>query len=132
MEEIDFAKLLRVSLSGASGGASGLRGDHIKPLLDLPDVTRALHRMFTHVIDADLPDWAHPYIAQQVAIALGEKERPICMGEFISRTASAIVNKTVPHTTDTNFFLQVVDGQRVWQLGNAIKGGQEVAIHAIN
>jgi hypothetical protein len=43
-----------------------------------------------------------------------------------------MVNKTVPHTTDSKFFLQVIDGQRVWQLGNAVKGGQEVAIHAIN
>jgi hypothetical protein len=124
MEEEDFVKLLRGVLSGAAGGASGLRGDHIKPLLDLPDVARALHRLFAHVIDADFPDWAHPYISQQVAIALGAKERPICMGEFISRTASAMVNRTVSQDTDRSFFLQMVDGQRVFQLGNSVKGGQ--------
>ena len=79
MGEEDFVKALQKVLTGSAGGASGLRGDHIKPLLEYPDAVRALHRMFTHVIDARLPDWAQPraFISQQMALALGEKERSI-------------------------------------------------------
>ena len=132
VEEEDFAKALRKVLTGSAGGATGLRGDHLKPLLDFPDAVCALHRMFTHIIDARLPDWAQPYIAQQMAVALGEKERPICMGELIARTASSLVDKTVPEESDRKYFLQVIKGQRVFQLGSSVKGGQEVAVHVVN
>jgi hypothetical protein len=38
-----------------------------------------------------------------MAVALGEKERPICMGELIARTASSLVDKTVPEESDRKY-----------------------------
>jgi hypothetical protein len=91
----------------------------------------ALYRVHKLLIDGLFPVWAHPYIVSQRLFALGEKVRPVCVGEFLMRSASAFVNKTVSPEKDKRFFLRKVKGRYAAQLGTAVKGGAEVLVHLL-
>ena len=130
-EEADFLRAIKATFNGSSGGATGLAGDHIKEVLNFPGVVKALHRLLTLLIDGKFPSWSHPYICTQRLLSLGEKERPVCIGEWLMCTASKLVEKTVPHSETENFFLHSGEGYKVLQFGNRIRGGAEAAVFLV-
>ena len=130
-EEGAFADMLSGVLKATAGGRSGLQGEHIKPLLLNGGALMALQRVITHLLDGDFPAWAHPYLVTSRLVSLGAKERPVCVGEWVVRACSALCNRTVSEQEDRAFFLQKIEGRYVLQLGNAVKGGTEVAIHML-
>ena len=132
LELQDFVKLVRATCNGSAGGQSGLTSNHISPLLERADCMTALLRVFKLLIDGRFPAWMHPYVVQQKLIALGEKERPVCMGEWLMRTASSICNKTVDRETDQAFFVQGYKGRYAANFGTGAKGGAEVVTHVLN
>ena len=79
-----------------------------------------------------MPRWAHPYFVTQRLIGLGEKERPVCIGEYVVRSCSAFVNKAVSAQKDREYFMKMVKERYALQLGNAVPGGQEVVVHLLN
>ena len=83
------------------------------------------------LIDGLMPRWAHPYFVTQRLIGLGEKERPVCIGEYVVRSCSAFVNKAVSAQKDRVFFMKMVEERYALQLGNAVPG-QEVVVHLLN
>jgi len=130
-EEVDFLKAIKETFNGSSGGGTGLAGDHIKAVLNFPGVVNALHRLFTLLIDGKFPSWSHPYVCTQRLLSLGEKERPVCIGEWLMCTASKLVEKTVPHSETEDFFLHSGEGYKVLQFGNRIRGGAEAAVFLV-
>ena len=131
IESEEFADLLKKTINGSAAGRSGLKGDHLKPILDRPEVTDALLRVLTLLIDGQLPKSAHPYIGTQVLLALGEKARPVCIGEYLTRAAGKLVEMTIDEHKSKNFFLQRRNKVRVLQVANNVPGGAEAAIHLI-
>ena len=107
-------------------------GDHIKAVIGLGGVAKALHRLFTLLIDGHFPAWSHPFVCASRLIALGDKMRPICMSEWLMRTASKLCERTVPATTTTEFFFTEGKRYKVLQFGTAIKGGAEAAVSLAN
>jgi hypothetical protein len=71
-------------------------------------------------------------VVSQKLIALGEKARPVCMGEWLMRTASSIVNKTVDRKTDQSYFVRSVRGRYAANFGTGARGGAEVVAHVLN
>ena len=124
----DFSSELKKTFNGACGGPSSLMGDHIKAVIGLSGVARALHRLFTLLINGQFPDWSHPFVCASRLIALGDKMRPICMSEWLMRTASKLCERTVPTTTTTNFFFTEGRRYKVLQFGTSVKGGAEAAV----
>ena len=127
-----FADLMKKTFNGASGGPTGITGDHIKEVFHFPGVRKELHRMFLLLINGEFPLWMHPYICSQSLIALGEKERPVCIAEWTMRTASQLCEAKVSQEDTKDFFLHQGEHEgtkfRVLQFGNAVKGGIEAAL----
>ena len=88
MDDADFTKCLKKVFNGASGGRTGLTGDHMVPILHSAEGRAQLLRVVALIINGQLPEWMHPYFAGFRCIGLGKKVRPICIGEFILRLAS--------------------------------------------
>ena len=124
----DFVEEMKSSFNGACGGPSSLMGDHIKAVLGLSGVARALHRVFSLLINGRFPAWSHPFVCASRLIALGEKMRPICMSEWLMRTASKLCERTVPSLLTTEFFFKQGKRYKVLQFGTAVKGGAEAAV----
>ena len=131
MELEDFVPCLKKTFNGSGGGQSGLTDQHIKAVIDFPGVGEAFLRLFSLLIDGEFPVWAHPYLCTQRLLALGEKERPVCVGEWAMRTASKLCNQTVSRKEDEDFFLYATDKVRVLQFGNQVSGSQEAAVFRI-
>jgi hypothetical protein len=133
LEAEAFVQSVKRSINGASGGRSALTGDHVRPLLDNSDAMRELQRVVTLLINGRFPGWAHPYFFSMRLIALGVKERPVCIGEWITRLASAIVNRSVSAKDAEDYFLHVgEDGDMVFSLGSSIEGGAEGVVHIVD
>jgi hypothetical protein len=126
----DFIKSIKKFNNGAAGGGTGLTGQHIASVIEYPDVASALLRVLTLLIDGAFPSWAHPYICTQRLIALGTKERPVCISEWLMRTASRLTDRVIPAAETTNFFLgqHVDENFKVFQFGNNVSGGAEAAV----
>ena len=56
----------------------------------------------------------------QRLFALGEKVRPVRVGEFLMLSASAFVNKTVSPEKDKRFFMKKMKGRYAVQLGTKV------------
>ena len=90
-----FVAALKTSFNGAAGGPSGLMGDHVRDVLHYPRVQTALLKLFTLLINGEFPSWTHPYLCTQRDFALGDKARPVCVGEWTTRTASKLCESRV-------------------------------------
>ena len=123
----DFIKDLKSTFNGSCGGPGGLTGEHFKCIIEVPGVVEALFRVFKLLIDGAFPAWSHPYICNQNLLALGEKERPVCIGGWLMRTASKLCDRTVDASESQEFFLHTGDGYKVLQFGTSIRGGAEAA-----
>ena len=128
----DFIKEVKEAINGSVGGRSGLRGDHLKPLVSNLEVMEALMRVMTLLINGSFPRWAHPYLFSRRLLALGAKARPICISEWVVRLAGFLVNRTVNEDQANAFFLHEDDGNVVMSVGAKVKGGGEVLVHAID
>lgn len=124
----DFEMVMKATFNGASGGPTGLMGDHIKAVLGLCGVLPQLHRLFTLLIDGQFPAWAQPYVCMQNVLALGDKRRPVCMSEWLMRTASKLTEHTVSTEHTKDYFLTQGDRYQVLQFGTDIRGGAEAVI----
>ena len=91
MELEDFVPCLKKTFNGSGGG-------------QFPGVGEAFLRLFSLLIDGEFPAWVHPYLCTQRLLALGEKERPVCVGEWAMRTASTLCSQTVSRKEDEDFF----------------------------
>ena len=128
----DFIKDVKESINGSVGGRSGLRGDHLKPLVSNIEVMGALLRVMTLLIDGKFPRWAHPYLFSRRLLALGAKARPICISEWVVRLAGFLVNRSVGEEQANAFFLHEDEGNVVLSVGAKVKGGAEVMVHAVD
>lgn len=129
----DFTELVRKTINASCGGRSGLTAAHIKPLLDYPDTMSQMNRVFTLLIDGDLPTWMHPYIVtfNLVVIVQKGKERPVCIGEWLYRCAGVAALKTILPESLVSFFLHKEENFRVLQFGTGIPNGVENLIHLV-
>jgi hypothetical protein len=66
-------------------------------------------------------------------VTLGSKERPVCVGEWITRLASAIVTRSVgPKEAERHFLHVGAKGDIVFSLGTSIPGGAEGVVHTVD
>jgi hypothetical protein len=125
-----FIKKMTKITNSSAGGRTGLRGTHIKPLLYNESVMSELLRVLTLLINGEFPSWTHPYLVSQRLIALGEKDRPICIGEWLVRTASTLTARTVTKEAAVEAFFHKDDASNLaLQLGTSVSGGCEVGVH---
>jgi hypothetical protein len=132
MDMDDFIETLKASFNGSAGGPSGLMGDHVRDILHYPRVQSALLRLFTLLIDGEFPLWTHPYICTQRVFALGEKARPVCVGEWMARTASKLCESRVGAKDSKDYFLHSGKGFKVLQFGTDVSGGMEAMVLIAN
>jgi hypothetical protein len=65
-------------------------------------------------------------------LGLGEKVRPVCIGEFLMRIASSLSHKTIDRAKDERFFVRQIKGRYAANFGTGTKGGAEVVVHILN
>ena len=128
----DFVVALKSTFNGASGGPSGFMGEHIRDILHNLDVQMSLLRFFTLLINGRFPKWTHPYLCSHKLFALGGKARPVCVGEWIIRTASKLAESRVPEGQSIDYFLHRSEGLHVVQLATDVPGGAEVAVMMVD
>ena len=100
-------------------------GDHVRDILKYPRVQAALRWLFTLLINGKFPIWTHPYLCTQRLFALGEKARPVCVGEWLVRTASMLCESRVREKDSKSYFLHSGKGYKVLQFGTQVAGGME-------
>ena len=131
-DEKKIIRSLRSFSGGCCGGIDGLRPAH---LLDLVAVSTAeaglhLHRSITNltnkILRGDVSDYAVKLIFSSNLTALKKKDggiRPVAVGNVFRRLAAKVgcyaVSRAVSHE-----LLPI-------QLGVSVKGGAEVAVHAV-
>ena len=103
-------------------------GDHIRDILHYPRVQAALVRLFTLLINGEFPLWTHPYLCTQRVFALGEKARPVCVGEWLIRTASKLCESRIKEEESKEYFLHSGNGYKVLQFGTHVSGGMEAML----
>ena len=57
-----FTRLLRASANGSRGGTTGLTGNHLIDCFDDEAIVSDLYKIFSALIDGELPSWTHPYL----------------------------------------------------------------------
>ena len=125
MDVDTFVVTLKSTFNGAAGVQSGLMGEHVRNVLHYPRVQVALLQMFTLLINGDFPQWTHPYVCTQRLFALGDKARPVCVGEWMTRTASKLCESRVGAKKSSDFFLHSGEGYKVLQFATDVPGGME-------
>ena len=125
MDVETFVVTLKATFNGAAGGQSGLMGEHVRDVLHYPRVQAALLQMFTLLINGKFPLWTHPYVCTQRLFALGAKARPVCVGEWMTRTASKLCESRVEAKKSSDFFLHSGKGYKVHQFATGVPGGME-------
>ena len=103
-------------------------GDHVRDVLHYPRVQTALLKLFTLLINGEFPSWTHPYLCTQRVFALGDKARPVCVGEWTTRTASKLCESRVQEQESIDYFLHTGKGYKVLQFGTDISGGMEAMV----
>ena len=132
MDEATFVVTLKATFNGAAGGQSGLMGEHVRDVLHYPRVQTALLQMFTLLINGNFPQWTHPYVCTQRLFALGDKARPVCVGEWMARTASRLCESRVEAKKSSDYFLHSGKGFKVLQFGTDVRGGMEAMVLIAN
>ena len=120
------------SINGSSGGVSGLTADQMQPILQSGKALHALSRVVTLIANGQLPPWMHPYLAGFRGLALGEKARPFCVGEWLLRLTSICVLSRLDTDDVEALFLGSGSRRNVFQFGTAIKNGQDSLVHTID
>jgi hypothetical protein len=128
----EFEKCVKKSINGSSGGITGLTSDQMKPILQSGKAMHALSRVVTLIANGQLPPWMHPYLAGFRGISLGEKARPICVGEWLLRLTSICVLSRMDTGDVGEIFLGSGSRKNVFQFGTAIKNGQDSLVHTID
>jgi len=128
----DFVIILKKTFNGSAGGPTGSMGEHFRDILHDTAVQLALLRLFTLLINGSFPRWTHPYLCAHKLIALGVKARPVCVGEWLVRTASRLAESKVPTQASVDYFLHASEGLHVVQLATDISGGMEAAVLLID
>ena len=86
-------------------------------------------RVVTLIANGQLPPWMHPYLAGFCGLALGEKARPICVGEWL--TSICVLSRLDTDDVEA-LFLGSGSRRNVFQFGTAIKNGQDSLAHTID
>ena len=100
----DFVITLKKTFNGSAGGPTGSMGEHFRDILHHTAVPMALLRLFTLLINGRFPRWTHPYLCTHKLIALGAKARPVCVGEWLVRTASRLAESKVSTQASVEYF----------------------------
>ncbi|MFN9804332.1 MAG: reverse transcriptase domain-containing protein [Bacteroidota bacterium] len=128
----EFGKCVKKSINGSSGGISGLTSDQMKPILHSEKALHAIYRVVLLIANGQLPPWMHPYLAGFRGLALGEKARPICIGEWILRLTSICVLSRIDKEDVEGLFLGSGSRKNIFQFGTAIRNGQDSLVHTID
>lgn len=122
-------KALKSFPAGSSGGPDGLRPQHLVDLVSCktggPELLSSLTSFVNLILDGGCPVSVNPILFGARLIAIEKKSgglRPIAVGYTIRRLAAKCANIFAQQ--------QLADYFRPYQLGVAVAGGCEAAVHA--
>ena len=127
--EADVLKAIRSFPAGSSGGPDGIRPQHIADLVNCkeqgPNLLSSITSFINNLLDGKCPTTVRPVLFGGSLIALDKKSggiRPIAVGYTWRRIAAKCANSFAAARLGTYL--------RPHQLGVAVPGGCEAAVHA--